>query len=238
MVWLGGSGYDHCGLYIHGVQYAMRSGRILHGTFLPVLFESLTDPITTGREELAAPKLGCDIDINNDALGNKTQIQLSWRGTTFVRLDFDRLTAEDRYEAQRNGTPASDLGTIQANPKSVTDDGMLMYRYIPAVGAPGVADAEYAVFEPYESQVQKEKLSDIVDGLDKIKNHVEGPKAREQKVISQNPHLTFESGDWSSLPTIHHISKFLADMPIFEIIDASIEKVASVGDVSAARRIE
>jgi hypothetical protein len=59
--WLGGSGYMHCGLYLHGVQYKKQNGDILQGTFLVTLFENLADPIITGREELGFPKLFCDI---------------------------------------------------------------------------------------------------------------------------------------------------------------------------------
>ena len=32
MEWLGGSGYKHIGLYIHGVEYVKKDGNILSGT--------------------------------------------------------------------------------------------------------------------------------------------------------------------------------------------------------------
>ena len=63
MEWLGGSGYRHIGLYIHGVEYVKKDGTTVHGSYLPILFESLTDPIVSGREELGMPKLYTAVDI-------------------------------------------------------------------------------------------------------------------------------------------------------------------------------
>ena len=60
--WLGGRGYSHFGLYIHGVQYTKDNGETVTGTYLPLLFENLTDPILSGREELGFPKLFAELD--------------------------------------------------------------------------------------------------------------------------------------------------------------------------------
>jgi len=32
MEWLGGSGYNHLGLYIHGVEYVKKNGDVISGT--------------------------------------------------------------------------------------------------------------------------------------------------------------------------------------------------------------
>jgi hypothetical protein len=32
MEWLGGSGYKHIGLYIHGVEYVKKNGDVISGT--------------------------------------------------------------------------------------------------------------------------------------------------------------------------------------------------------------
>lgn len=61
--WSGGSGYSHFGLYVHNVEYKKRDGTTIVGTYLPLLFESLTDPIVSRREELGIPKLFCDINF-------------------------------------------------------------------------------------------------------------------------------------------------------------------------------
>ena len=134
MAWLGGIGYNHCGFSIHGVQYATRSGEILHRAFSPVLFANLTDPIVTGRDELVAPKLGFNKGISQDKPGAMTQIEMSWRGRAFARLDFDQPTTKEQYRDQPNGSPAPATRLTPAQALSVTEVGMLMYRYRPAVG--------------------------------------------------------------------------------------------------------
>lgn len=67
MAWLGGSGYSHFGLYIHGVQYKKQDGTAVDGTYIPVLFENLADPIVTGRDDLGMPKIYCEIDIERSS---------------------------------------------------------------------------------------------------------------------------------------------------------------------------
>lgn len=64
MDWLGGGGYRHLGLYIEGVQYKKANGEVVKGTYMPILFESLADPIVSGREELGMPKLYTAIDVH------------------------------------------------------------------------------------------------------------------------------------------------------------------------------
>jgi hypothetical protein len=148
MEWLGGSGYRHIGLYIHGVQYVQKDGTVLNGTFLPLLFESLTDPIVSGREELGMPKLYCSVDIWRRT--NSYRVQTGWQGVQFGSLTLDGL---------READPSSSKGTIGGE----DDDGIFAYKYIPKVGERGQADAEYATFVPHaeESKVVPSKVQRI-----------------------------------------------------------------------------
>ena len=219
MVWLGDGGYEHCGLYIHGVQYVKRDGSKVRGTFLPMLFENLTDPIVTGREELGAPKWGANINIS-ESEGSK-KVSLAWRGIVFGELDF------------------VSLGPIEAEarvmPKPAPDDGMLMYRYVPAVGEPGKADAEYAVFDPYVPGGKPAAATITQNG------HVEeaGSKASKgSKMVAKKASVKFQPRSWKELPTIHHIAQGLAEVPVYEVLEATVEEVPMVGDVRGARRIE
>lgn len=227
MTWLGDTGYDHCGLYIHGVQYTKKDGEVLHGTFLSVLFENLTDPIITGREEIAAPKWGCNIDISTS--GDSRSVRMSWRGTTFAELEWNGLYDKESQSNGVNGTHAE-----PSLPKPEPDNGMFMYRYVPAVGEPGKADAEYAVFEEFE---KKEAASEAKQGEQEApsKFSSEGEKASQ---TAKSASIKFSPGDWNSLPTIHHIAQGLADVPVYEILEAMVKEVPSVGDVRGARRIE
>lgn len=162
MEWLGGSGYRHLGLYIHGVQYTMKNGKVLNGTFMPILFESLADPIVSGREELGMPKLYCALDVFKRS--NQYRLSASWQGASFGSFSWEGLEDVD---------PGDDKGTIGGS----DDDGIIVYRYIPRVGDRGKADTEHAVFVPHaeESKVVPSKVKSVkkasnasvkLDGLD------------------------------------------------------------------------
>lgn len=139
MEWLGGSGYRHLGLYVHGVQYVQRSGEVLDGTFLPILFESLTDPIISGREELGMPKLYCSIDVWRRT--TSFRIQAGWQGAHFGHITLEGLSPTD---------PADDKGSIGGE----DDQGIFLYKYIPRVGERGKADVEHATFVPHAQEAK------------------------------------------------------------------------------------
>lgn len=88
-----------------------------------MLFESLCDPIITGREELGFPKVFADMRVENDVY------TCSWDGHDFLTLDF--TGAEDAQ-------PPANLLEKKEYTHPMTD-GLLAYRYMPAVGAPGTS---------------------------------------------------------------------------------------------------
>ncbi|KAK7514485.1 uncharacterized protein IWZ02DRAFT_430968 [Phyllosticta citriasiana] len=137
MDWLGGGGYRHFGLYVHGVQYVKKDGSVIDGTYMPLLFESLADPIVSGREELGMPKLYCAIDIHRRH--NSYRLQTSWQGATF-----GELALEDLQEV--------DVGAEKGAIGGEADDGIIVYRYIPQVHNRGQAAEEYAVFVPHAEE--------------------------------------------------------------------------------------
>ncbi|KAH6649269.1 hypothetical protein F5144DRAFT_480371 [Chaetomium tenue] len=214
MKWLGGGGYKYLGLWIHGVQYARKDGSKVHGSFLVVLLESLADPIITGRDELGMPKLFSDIDIDSNVEGS-VSIECSWRGQQFLRLHLDDLKEgpadkpEPEPEAPRNP---------HAPPKP-KDEGTIAYRYVPAVGKPGEADAAYAVLfrEGNESAV---------------------PRVVQRTYRSQNGRLEFTEGNWDNLPTLHHIAAGFAEIPVYGVVEAKTEEGTGVDDLANAERIE
>lgn len=209
MQWLGGKGYRHLGLYIHGVGYERKDGQgVVPGTYLAVLFESLTDPIVSGREELGMPKLFCDIDIDRESQPGTARVTASWRGAQFFDMQLPDLQPAD---------PAAEAGTIGGND---SDYGILTWRYIPAVGQPGKADAEYAVVVPH--------------GEEEIKGSV-------KTVLRSSPQsagFKAEGLDWTRLPTLHHVTEALASIPVYEVVSAKVVEGSGVPDVNAARRIE
>lgn len=136
MEWLGGSGYSHLGLYIHGVQYTKPDGSVINGTYMPILFESLTDPIVSGREELGMPKLYTAIEIFRRA--ESYHIKTGWQGANWGNFSLRGLKQVD---------PKAEQGTISGEP----DDGVIVHRYIPATGKDnkGKSEADYACFVPF-----------------------------------------------------------------------------------------
>lgn len=213
MTWLGGGEYSHCGLYIHGVEYTKRDGSNIFGTYLPVLFEDLTDPIVTGRSELGMPKLFANIAVHER--DGSCSIGLSWRGTEFMKLDIQDLVKE---EATANGVEHAEPQRGPGPPPQPQDQGLLLYRYVPAVGEPGKVDAEYPVFFPKSAPAPG----------------VEPPQSWVTKTAS----MDFNACDWQSLPTLHYIAKGLADIPVYGIEEARLTKSVGVPDISTAGRIE
>lgn len=207
MDWLGGGGYNHLGLYIHGVQYRKATGEVIKGTYMPILFESLADPIVSGREELGMPKLYSAIDVH--VRQTSYHISASWQGAVWGNFVWQNLEDQD---------PLTDKGTIGGE----ADDGILVYRYIPAVGADnkGKAEAEYPVFVPHaeESKVIPSKVTRVRTTLDAS--------------------FKIDGMDWNALPTLHHVVSRLAEIPVYGVVGAKVVEGEGAPDVSSARRIE
>jgi hypothetical protein len=203
--WLGGGGYRQFGLYIHGVQYTRGNGEVIKGTFMPVLFESLADPIVSGREELGMPKLYCSIDINQ----NETRylVQTGWQGALFGKMELEGLQ-EENIETVR--------GTIGGD----ADDEILAWRYFhQAAINKGNAAVEHLTFMP------RAKESNV------------GPSTvtKVQRALAAT--IAFDPLNWKRLPTLHHIITTLAEIPLYEIIDAKVVEGTGVPDVSVARKV-
>ncbi|OBT71915.1 hypothetical protein VF21_09213 [Pseudogymnoascus sp. 05NY08] len=207
MTWLGGGGYNHFGLYIHGVQYTKRDGTVIDGTYMPLLFESLADPIVSGRDELGMPKVYCAIDIHRRS--KSYRMQASWQGAKFCDFNLEGLSATD---------PATEMGTIGGE----SDYGILVYKYIPAVGKDmrGKSDCEYPIVVPHKEE------SKVV------------PSTVKSVSKSKKASVSFDKLDLDALPTLHHIVTVLADIPIYEVVGAKVVEGTGVPDVSSAMRIE
>ncbi|CAJ2501729.1 Uu.00g045820.m01.CDS01 [Anthostomella pinea] len=208
MSWLGGDGYSHLGLYIHGVEYQKKDGSSIVGTYLPVLFENLADPIISGRDELGMNKIHCDLAIDRSK-PSSYRATASWRGVKFLDLALDDLEAD-----------ADDASTEHGTIGGESDYGILTYKYIPATGEPGKADVEYACVVPHAEEART--VSPTVQSV-----------ARSSKAS-----IKFDAGDWDSLPTLHHIAAGLAGVPIYGVVSAKVVEGLGVPDVASCRRIE
>ena len=197
---LGGGGYNRCGLYFHGVEYTRENGSSIAGTYLAALFEDLAD---SGSGELGVRKIHCQIDVTRQR--ESYHLVASWRGVQFLGFSVDGL--EDGDFANGNGS------VVHCDEDS---NNILTHRYIPAVGQPGKADADYACVIPRK------------------RTH-EAVKSVQHSTKST---ISLVAGDWKTLPTLHHVASGLAKMPIYEIVGAEVVEGSGTEGTSACRRIE
>jgi hypothetical protein len=148
MEWLGGSGYNHIGLYVHGVEYVKKDGSVAKGAYLPILFESLTDPIVSGREELGMPKLYTSIDVYRRE--KSYRIRTGWQGALWGNFLLEDLVETD---------PSTELGGITGD----SDDGILAYKYVPKTGRAnkGIGAEEHVTFDPFSEADPKPRPQKI-----------------------------------------------------------------------------
>jgi hypothetical protein len=126
IAWLAGRSYNTFGVYIP----ATHCGSVrTDGAFNAVLWENLTDPILTGRDELGIPKLYAEIPPLAVHGINAYVARASWLGFEFARMEL-HLEARIESESDDPGYP------------------ILAYKYVPKTGALGEADCEYAIAVP------------------------------------------------------------------------------------------
>ena len=132
--WLAGRGYNIMFFFIPGITYRGESETVT-GTFLPVLWENLTEAVLTGREELGFSKIFCDIpELRwSESVAVSTA---SWDGFRFAEMKLEGLKQLSTAEIE------------EITKVSVPDDGILHYKYIPRTGEWGKADIEQTVLTP------------------------------------------------------------------------------------------
>lgn len=127
--WLAGRGYNIVAASIPATFTGQEDS--IDGEFVAAMWESLADPIITGREELGFAKLFADVEGPGDLAG-RYRARASWDGFSFLELDAWNVT-----EGPGTNPAAPDPGA-----------GSLHYKFIPRTGAQGEADVEYMVLAP------------------------------------------------------------------------------------------
>ncbi len=135
--WLAGRGYNTLGVSF-SVQFNGERDQA-KGNFLSVLWENLTDPILTGREEIGFSKIYCGMPEPR-VLQGTTTCQASWMGFNFMDMSVYNL---NQVELQK---------PISSTTKNEELTGTLHYKYIPHTGgfpsSWGKADIAYVVLTP------------------------------------------------------------------------------------------
>ncbi len=132
--WLAGRGYNVLGVTVQARFNGARDQAT--GPFLLVLWENLTDPILTGREQLGFSKIYCELP-EPVIHGGDTHCTASWLGFRFMDMKLTNMAEVKAPEVAVSQAPAD--GSPQ---------GTLHYKYVPKTGEWGEADAEYAVLSP------------------------------------------------------------------------------------------
>ncbi len=127
--WLAGRSYNI--LQVTVPVTFRHKGELLHASFMPVLWESLADPIVTGRDELGQPKLWAEIPDpiveSQSETENRISGTASWLGFEFFEM---------KTESLKQAPPPQTRG-----PACV-----LTAKYVPRTGAWGEADVDYLTF--------------------------------------------------------------------------------------------
>ncbi|KAI2775744.1 hypothetical protein F4815DRAFT_496528 [Daldinia loculata] len=208
--WLAGRGYNLLSVYIHGVQYTTEEdGRAYRGTYLPVLWENMADPIISGREELGFPKLYADLNISQTE--STYSMMASWEGSKFAEFSLRGL----RTEEDRDGMGSRRL----APPEAGVDEGILLWRYMPSTGRPGQADVEYPVFVLHAEEAKKQQARVI------------------KRLTAGEGEFKWYPLDWQALPTLHRIVARLERIQTLNPVACGLVEKVGGGDLSSARRV-
>lgn len=127
--WLAGRGYNIAGAKIP-VTYSS-AGKTTDGMLYLVLWESLADPILTGREELGVPKLYAEIPEPRIFQGREFH-RASWFGFNFLEVEIS-----NRRDPLPGEAPPFDAGS-----------GVFQWKYIPKTGTQGGSDVSCVTFTP------------------------------------------------------------------------------------------
>ncbi|KAF9733977.1 hypothetical protein PMIN01_08320 [Paraphaeosphaeria minitans] len=225
--WLGGNGYNHFGLYIHGVEYTKENGDKVVGTYLPVLFENLADPIISGREELGMPKVFASLDVAREE--SAFRLEAGWMGNAFLDLYITGLSERPESNgvqasgAPGGGPPGAGPPPAHGPPPPPKEEGLFFHKFIPTTASEGSkergrADVDYVGFLPNDEEAK-------------------APRQVQSTLVADKAVIRFDSLDWKRLPTLHHIVDRLAEIPIYEVVEAKVVEGLRGSDVKGARRL-
>lgn len=189
--WLAGRGYNALGMRFP----ARYDGAVdnVRGPLLTVLWENLTDAILTGREELGYSKLFADLPPPEVA-GDSRRYTASWQGHEFLRMSLE------------------DLADCEP-PAPAAVDGLLHYRYFPAVNSPGQHAVSTAAMTPA------------------------GGPTRTLRYRRGNGSVEVIKSTWQQLPTQCQVVNALAGLPVLEARGATFAEQVGSKDLSDVRTL-
>lgn len=128
--WLAGRDYNVLSFSFPATFAGERDSVTAH--FKSVLWESLPDPVISGREDLGFPKLWCEIPDPRIISGRHTY-EASWQGFRFIEAVFEE---------------GEDVAALPPVPGQAPTTGTISHKYIPRTGERGVADLDQLIYWP------------------------------------------------------------------------------------------
>ena len=186
------------------------------------MFEDSADAISFGREHYGYPSVFSDIDIDAES-PDCVHVNLSWKGVQWASF-----WVKDLKEDSVSGE-LSNIG-----PVAEAEEGIFVHRYVPTTideTSTGHADAEYDVVlgDCWSS-------SDINNPHLDTNDHTDSASRDGQHRTSSNAGIEILGSERDKLPTLHHIVDRLRELPIFEIVEATVsDQESSVYPGGAAR---
>lgn len=201
--WLAGRGYNTLGVSFPAKFKGEKDNA--SGNFLTVLWENLTDPILTGREEIGFSKIYCELPEPKIYRG-ETACQASWMGFKFMDLTVKNMVSVKMDDASVSSN-SSDNGALT---------GTLHYKYIPKTGGHpgswGEKDVSYTVMTPASNSNQVVK-----------------------EMWKGNGEVNFHPARWEDLPTQYTIVNTFSQLKIIEYRGSTIMKTIGAKDLSDQR---
>jgi len=203
--WLAGRGYNTLGVSFP-VEFNGRQDKAA-GTFLLILWENLTDPIITGREELGFSKLYAELPPAR-MFADTARVTASWLEFPFLDMEITGLT---QAQVPAAAAPAGTNGTSRTNGTEILR-GQMHWKYMPRTGEWGKADASYAVITP-----------------------AGGSAARTLERWTGKGTVKFHRARWEDMPTQYMVVNAFADLDVVEFRGATITKSVGGKDLSDQR---
>lgn len=189
---LANQGFERLTFAIHGVNYTKDDGSVIPVTFIPVVFENCADVITASREELGYPSIFSDIKLESPRQGS-LKVLISWRGVQWAQLYVENLVKSTELE------PMGENILVHRSLATITDEPTACHF-----------DLEQDILI-IESPVDKSSDSEGEAVSSDLRNVYKSTKASIE-VTAKDP---------EQLPTLHHITSRLAELPIFSIVDVT-----------------
>lgn len=202
--WLAGRGYNVLGVSFPIIFKGKQDLAV--GNFLTVLWENLTEPILTGREQLGFSKIYCELP-EPTVLNGETHCIASWLGFKFLDIHL-----HDMKPVEMNNASDPPAEQNVENQDSDVLTGILHYKYMPRTGEWGVADANYIVMTPEDT-----------------------PNAKVLETWQGEGTVQFHKARWEDLPTQYLIVNAFHELEINEYRGATITKSVGGKDLSDQR---